>query len=210
MKYTSLFFLSLALFACQEPKKAKQKKEIDPKILITCNAIGEIGLKDTHQSLVDRFGKNAITEHENTVYGHYSTVFEGDEKQVNVYWKESSAPFKTVKFVEVNTAGSVYMTKDSVKVGLTMRQLVKLNGFMPVTFKNIWQPSEAGIIKSFNGGTVESNSPCLSGFMEQVKINVVHKDEIKAFRNKEWVESSDPLFNRIDMELSSIRIFPKQ
>ena len=211
MKYKFLLFAGLGLFACQAPaKKVKQKKEIDPKVLISCDGIGEVKLTDTHQTLVEKFGKESIVEHENTLYGHFSAIHEGEPKQINVYWKEKRPPFKTINFIEVNQPGSVYMTVDSVRVGLGMRDLVKRNGFMPVTFKNIWSAENGGAIKTFNEGDIQDKTPCLSGLMEQVKVNVVHKDEMKAFREKEWVESSDPLLNRIDMELSAIRIFAKQ
>lgn len=211
MKFYYFGLLALVFSSCKEPvKKVQAKKEIDSSILISCDGIGGIKITDTYKTIVDRFGENIFTEHENSLTGKYLTLWEDNPKQMNIYWNEKSAPFKTIKYLEINTPNSIYLTKDSIKVGQSMREVVKRNNFMPLTFNNISSANDAGLITSFNGGPIASNNPCLTGALEQVKINVVHKDEMKAFHKKEVVESSDPIFNRIDMELSTIRILSKQ
>ncbi|WP_207534306.1 hypothetical protein [Desertivirga arenae] len=211
MKKSFLLFLTIALFSCQEAKKSKSKvkKTIDPKVLVSCEGIGEVKLSDTHQTLEERFGKGALAEHENTIYGAFTTIWEADPKQISVYWKEKQAPFKTINFIEVGTPGSPYMTKDSIMVGMGLRDMVKKNGSISIKFLNITQ-SQPGLITGFNAGNIEKSTPCFTGILEQTRLHVIHKDELKEFHKQKEVNSYDPMLNRIDYELASMRVVRKQ
>ncbi|WP_207421027.1 hypothetical protein [Desertivirga brevis] len=211
MKKSYLLFLALSLVACQEAKKTKSevKKKIDPKVLVSCEGIGEVKLSDTHKSLEEKFGKDALADHENTIYGAFTTVWENDPRQVNIYWKEKSAPFKTIEFIEAGTPGAPYMTADSITVGMGLRDLVKKNGSVSIKFFNLTQ-SKPGLITGFNGGNIEKYTPCFTGVLEQTKLQVIHKDELKEFHKQKEVNSFDPILNRIEYELAAMRVLRKQ
>lgn len=211
MKTSYLFFLALSLVACQESKKTKPevKKTIDPKVLVSCDGIGEVKLSDSHANLEEKFGKNAIADHENTIYGAFTTVWENDPRELRIYWKEKSAPFKTINFIEVGTPGAPYMTVDSIAVGMGLRDIVKKNGSISVKFFNINQ-SKPGLITGFNGGNIEKNTPCFTGVLEQTQLKVIHKDELKEFHQQKEVNSYDPILNRIEYELATMRVVRKQ
>ncbi len=209
MKYTYLIFSSLVLFSsCSQEKKAKQEPQVDPKVLISCDGIGEVKLSDSHEALVSKFGK-AVSEHENNRMGSFTTIWENDPKQVNIYWEEKKPPFTKIKYLEAVYMDSPYMTKDSLRIGLSLRDLVKVNGGMPVAFKNFSQENDGGLITTFYAGNIEKQNPCIKGRLEQAKVTLIHKKELAAFQQKEIVESSDDILNRMDVELSSIRVSAK-
>ena len=210
MKKTFLLLATVALFSC-EPGVKKNKvappEKIDPKILVSCSGIGQVMLSDTHKSLEDKF-PGEVEDHENTLNGVYTTVWEGSSKEVKVYWKEKQAPFKTIKYIQADMPGSPYMTVDSVKLGESLRDLVKINGSISIKFVNISQ-TDPGLIKSFNGGNIEKKTPCFTGVLEQSQLKTVHKDELNAFRKEKEVNSYDPLLNRIEFELVAMRVASK-
>jgi len=212
-KFCLMVATAVALFSCDPAKKnpnAEAKKEIDPKILISCEGIGEVKLTDSREDLVKKFGDKKVVDHENNLYGVFTTVWYEDPKQINIYWKEKHAPFKTIKYIEAIKSDAPYMTKDSIQLGQSLRDLVKINGSISIKFRNISQVESPGLITNFNGGNIEKNNPCFSGLVEQAKLEVIHKDELKAFQKQEEVNSYDPLLNRMTFELSAIRIKAKQ
>ncbi len=59
MKSALLSLALLLLFACQPPspkKKTAEKPGVDPKILVSCEGIGEIKVTDTYEGLKQKFG----------------------------------------------------------------------------------------------------------------------------------------------------------
>src|SRR5690349_17575415 len=110
MKHSYLLLLFVALVGCNsQSEKKKAVESIDPKLLISCDGVGEIKLTDTYVDLQKKFGDTSLTEHENTVAGKFTSVWEGSPKHINVFWKESEAPFKTIKYLEVIDAMAPYM-----------------------------------------------------------------------------------------------------
>ena len=206
----SLFLVPLLfLFACQSEQK-KPKKELDPKLLISCEGIGEIKLSDTYESLEKRYGAKALTEHENTIAGKYTTIWEGTPKELNVYWIEREAPFTKVRMIETSNPSSEYMTRDSVQVGMGLRDLVKKNGSMPVTFRNFYALKDNGVIVSMNNGKVQENSPCFAGVLEWESQSNIYKDKLDEFKKQEVVESFDDVVQKMEVFLSAIRVEAKQ
>lgn len=210
MRVCFLVSFLFLFIACDQPGKTTKKPEINPGLLISCEGIGEVKLTDSHAALEKKFGAAALTEHENTETGKYTTIWENDVKRVNVYWQESKAPFEKIRYIEAPDALSPYLTADSVRVGLTLRELVKKNGNMTITFRNFFASKQGGLIKTFNSGEIAKTNPCLGGNLEWVKQTNIYVAEQNEFRSKEVLESYDRILERIEVVLSSIRISPKQ
>lgn len=207
---TNKIFLLLALFliSCQpKPASIANELEVDPKRLISCAGVGEVGIKYSYADLEEKFGAQSITEHENTVYGKYHTIWEGQDKQLNVYWKEKSQPYKNIEYLEV-TSGPYYISTDSLHVGTSMRDMVRINGNMPLTFNNFEAERDNGLITSFNNGNIAKSNPCIKGTLEVISEGNINVNELRKFKLKKEVESYDKLLERMDVALQSIRVYP--
>jgi hypothetical protein len=203
-------FLLFAVFliSCQpRPKSVGSKPEIDPGRLISCDGVGEVSINYSYADLERNFGAQSITEHENTLYGKYYTLWEGQDKQLNVYWKEKSQPYKNINYLEVNS-GPHYVTTDGLKVGISMRDMVKINGNMPLTFNNFEAERDNGLIISFNNGNIAKSNPCIKGTLEVISERNINVNELGKFKLKNVVESYDKLLERMDVALQSIRVYP--
>ena len=203
----------LTLSSCQLPngsnsKQKEQKQGVAPKYLISCEGIGEVKLSDTHETLVQKFGKN-VSEHENSIYGAFTSVWYEKAEEVNVFWKEKKPPFKTIKYIEVTKLDAPYKTRDSLFLGQSLWDMIRLNDFKAIRFVNTSQVNSPGLIKSFGGGKIEKTLPCLSAVLERTEIRNVHTKEYASFIRKKEIKSSDPLLNRIDFQLVALRIYGK-
>lgn len=215
MKYSVYLSVLVLLFSCQQQGKNVQTKNkvneviVDSANLISCEGVGAIKLKFSYTELKKKVGAKALTEHENTVYGKYITIWENSPKQLNVYWNEKSQPFKTIKYLEVNSPESPYETQDSLRIGLDLRSLVNKNGNMPLTFRNFYAQENSGHITSFNGGTLGKNNPCVTGVLEWTSQENVYKADYDAFKKQEIVESYEKILDHIEVRLASIRVLRK-
>ncbi|HEX8378841.1 MAG TPA: hypothetical protein VF602_13570 [Pedobacter sp.] len=211
---TKSFFLPLIcflIFSCtpQTEKTAKAKPQLDPKILINCEGIGEVKLSYSHADLKSKFG-DAISEHENNIRGKYTSLWERSPKHINVYWKENDAPFKTIKYIEAVDPMAPYMTKDSIGIGMSLRELVNKNGNMPITFNNFYTTTEPGLIKGFNNGEIPKSNPCLEGTLETTDQRPIDVLEMRAFEKVQEVKSFDRILQRMDVVLNSVRLTLKK
>lgn len=212
MKNALFTVFLLALFSCQPPSPKKKKAEeskVDPKILVSCEGIGEVKLTDDYASLEKKFGANALSIHDNNVYGKYTALWEGKPNQINIFWKEKAQPFKHIRYMETSDPNSPYMTADSLRVGLSMPDIVRRNGFMPLTFNNFYVEDEGGLITSFNNGDLPKKNPCFEGLLEWVSQANIYKKDYDAFKKRKVVESSDRIFDHMEVMLGRIRVSAK-
>jgi hypothetical protein len=208
MKHSYLLLLFIVLFGCNE-KTEKKVETIDPKFLISCEGVGVVKLKDTYSDLQKKLGDSVLSAHENNVAGKFTSVWADDPRQLNIYWKETEAPFKTIKYIDIIDAMSPYMTKDSIGVGMSMKDLVRKNGGMALTFKNFSAMREPGVIKGFNNGEIPTSNPCFGGILEWTDQKPIDVNEMREFQAQDEVKSFDRILQRYDVILSTIRISPK-
>lgn len=201
--------LSLFLFSCQQKSAGtdgEEKAKIDPKILVSCDGIGDIKLTDTYETLEKKFGKD-LSVHENTVVGKFATVWDGKPNQVNIYFEEKAQPFKTIKHIETNAPDAPYMTADSLRIGMTGKEIQKINSDMPITMLNPYGSNEPGLIQSFNNGEIATNNPCLSGHMEVSSQKNIPTPDIQAFQAEPVVESTHKLMgDRMEIVIANFRV----
>ena len=210
MKFSILPLVFLVIASCN-PKTEKKKEvqqSLDPKILINCEGIGEVKLTYSHSDLVKKF-PDAISEHENNIRGKYTSLWQHSPKHINVYWKEDVAPYQTIRYIEAVDPMAPYMTKDSIGLGTSLRDLVRKNGSMPVTFKNFFSSTEPGLIKDFNNGELPKINPCFAGTLESTDQRPIDVKEMREFEKMDEVKSFDRLLQRMDVVVSTIRLYPK-
>ncbi len=205
---TSLFAYLIAFSSCQpKPKEEAKGPAIDPKVLVSCEGIGEIKLTDSHESLVKKFGANAVSEHSNTTSGAYTTVWDGSAKQVNIFWKETAAPFVHVRYIESTSFEGPYESVSGLKSGMPVRDIPKINTDMPITFHNPFGTESPGLITTFNKGAIATTDPCITGSVEFSRSRNVDEKTLASFKQEKIVDSSHPLLaERMDMILSGFRV----
>lgn len=208
MKHSYLFLLFITLLACNSNTE-KKVETLDPKVLISCEGVGDVKLKDTYADLQKKLGDSVLSAHENNVAGKFTSVWENSPKQLNIYWKENEAPFKTIKYIDVIDAMAPYMTKDSIGVGMSLKDLVKKNGSMAITFKNFSAMKEPGVIKGFNNGEIPKSNPCFGGILEWTDQKPIDVNEMREFQAQEEIKSFDRILQRYDVILSTIRLSSK-
>lgn len=209
MKYYYLLLVILSLSACSQKADKKAVESIDPKNLISCEGIGQVRLTDTYADLQRKFGDSALSEHENTKAGNFTTIWEKNPKQLNVFWKEKRQPFKTIKYIEVIDRLSPYMTKDSIALGISLRDLVRKNGGMALTFLN-FTSDRPGLITGYNNGELPKMDPCFEGVLEWTGQRPIDINELRTFQKMKEVKSFEMILQRMDIELGTIRVSAKK
>lgn len=209
MKHSYLVLLFVALVGCNSKTEKKAAEAIDPKLLISCEGIGDAKLTDTYADLQTKFGDSVLSAHENNVRGKYTTIWESDPRQINIYWVEQQEPFKTVRYMEVTDGMAPYMTADSIAVGMPLKELVKKNNGMALTFKNFSANTEPGVIREYNNGDIPIKNPCFGGTLEWTGQKAIDVNELRAFQEQQEVKSFDRILQRYDVVLSSITITKK-
>lgn len=203
LKFT---IISLLFAACNPnpPKKEPTEPKINPKILISCNGIGEVKLKDSYQDITKKF---KVTEHENNVLGQYISVNDGKPNQINIYWLEKHKPFKRIKYLETSASDSPFKTQSGLQIGISVDTLQKMNGYLPLTFNNFYTKNKPGELLRFNNGNFSKSDPCIGGVVDIESMHNVDINELNTFQKQKLVESSDHLLNRIKVSLVSIRVY---
>ncbi|MDF3078427.1 MAG: hypothetical protein K0S09_2316 [Sphingobacteriaceae bacterium] len=212
MKKLFLFVIAAALFSCQNKPQSSEDKtpKVDSKLLVSCEGIGEVKLSDTYQELEKKFGKD-LSVHENTAAGRYLTLWDGQPKQLNIYFEEKTEPFKKISSIETFANDAPYQTEDGVKAGMTGKELQKINTDMPVTMVNPYAVENPGLVKSFNNGQIATNNPCLGGHMEVSKQRNIPVDDLRSFQQEEIVDSSHKLMaERMEVVLSTLSVSAKK
>lgn len=167
-------------------------------------------MSDSHQLLMGKVGAGNLSEHENSSSGHYTSIWEGTPKQLNIYWKEPKAPFKTIRYIETAASDAPYTTSEGIRVGISLRDLVKKNGHMPISFVNVFgTETNSGLITSFHGGDLDNRSDCFSGRLEWVERSNIYFDRLETYKKQKISQSSDYILLRVTLILSSFIIESK-
>ena len=197
------------LIGCTQTAEKTIEKTVDPKNLISCDGIGEVKLTYTYADLQKKFGDSVLSAHENNKAGKFTSIWEGNPKQLNVFWKEETEPYKNIKYIEVIDRLSPYMTKDSISLGISLRDLVRKNSGMAITFKN-FTTDKPGYIVGYNNGDLLQKNPCFHGILEWTGQKPIDIKELRTFQAQDEVKSFEMILQRMDIELSTIRVSPKK
>lgn len=94
--------------------------------------------------------------------GFITSVWRGSPGEIVVHWKEKQAPYKTIDHLEISHPESPYHFVNGIKIGMTLNELVELNGGTPVSLYGFgWD--YGGTFIDFNKGKLSGDLPCFGG-----------------------------------------------
>ncbi len=206
------FGVIVLMASCQNPqsKSTEQKIVLEDSNIISCEGIGPVKLIDTHNDMVNKFGKDNLVEETKDFDGKsmkVTRVFADTPEEVIVVWAQNGG--KAARLLIQNELGP-YKTEENLRVGISLRDVVRINNYLPVTFPNFYKDTEGFTrIASFNGGDIAKKYPCLNGTLEIVKFNGIDKNVLENFKKVDTLKSSDNIMNQIVIRISEISVSSK-
>lgn len=208
----NIIVASLFLFSCQNAGdgQASQKQEApqEEPNAITYERIGQVYTSYTHADLVEKFGSEALEDESREIDGEQretTKVFPFQAEEVIVLWSDDTKT-KVSKLI-IRNDESPYTTKEGLRVGISLRDVIKFNNFLSIDFSNFYSDiSGFANIESFNGGDIEEKYPCLGGKLDIVRLKGVDVNTLDEFKKKSSVNSSDPLMQSMDIKLAELSI----
>lgn len=175
---------------------------------ITCWGIAEIELEDSYATLVEKVDvKNLMQDSifkEGVFQEMVTSIWKDSPKEIVVHWKEKQAPYVTIDNLEIKNSSSVYHFVNGIKIGTSLRELVKLNGGKGFSLWGFgWD--NGGAIKDFNDGTLSGDLPCFRGVLA-LPDSVINEKDSKNLMGDRLIQSSDAVFAKYDPVLINIRI----
>lgn len=204
--FTLLIYFAVGLSACRQTG-SKEEKADDPN-LITCEGIGPVLKTSTPGSLEETFGKDQLSQSTRSVDGEervITKVFPNKPEEIAVLWSKED-PNKVEQLIIMDENGP-YHTKENLRVGISLRDIVRINNFMPVTFSNFYSGVGGfGEIIDFGGGEIEKNYPCLKGQLDIVRLNGVDTHDLDAFKEIDTVQSNNRLVQNMVIKITEITL----
>lgn len=207
-----LILATVVLFSCQNPKteSVESTEEVDPT-QITCDGIGLVKLGYSKQDLIEQFGEEDLKDQTREIKGekrNITVVFPDQPEEVTVVW-EDDLQQKAWKLLIWNENGP-YATKEGLRLGTDLRDIVKINNFPSVSFTNFYVALDGyADITGFNGGRIEEEYPCLGGRLDIVRLKGIDKNKLDEFKKEKDVSSSHPLVLNMDVKITEISIGEK-
>lgn len=199
--------LSLFLYSCGNTNQNAETEEVSPTA-ITCNGIGLVNLSDNKKSLEEKFSAEDLQDESREIRGekrNTTIVFPNTPEELTVVWEDDSQEKMSTVFIW-NENGP-YATKEGLRVGISLRDVVKLNNYLSVSFTNFYSSMDGyANILGFNGGEIEEKYPCLSGKLDIVRLKGVDKLKLDEFKKQDSVSSGDPMVQNMDVKISEISI----
>jgi hypothetical protein len=204
----NILFASLFLFSCQNTSSEKSAQEQEDPNAITCERIGQVYITYTHADLQEKFGQGELEDESREIDGvkrEITRVFPYKSEEVIVVWTDNTKT-KALKLMIWNE-GAPYATKEGLRLGISLRDVIKVNNFLSIDFSNFYSDiSGFAVIESFNGGEIEQKYPCLGGKLDIVRLKGVDINTLDDFKKKSTINSSDPLMQSMDVKLAEISI----
>jgi hypothetical protein len=212
-KILSLALIGFALASCGgSSKKGTEEKQQDPN-LITCEGIGKVKLSYTHADLEKEFGADKLADETKDVDGkklNITKVFQGTPEEVLVTWTEASAPFTKAAKLSVNNDMGPYQLEEGIRVGSSLKDLVKANNFLPVTFTNFYSNVDGfGYIEGFNEGDLAQKYPCLGGVLDIDRTDNLEVALLDEFKKENPAKSNHKAMNFIYANVVELSISAK-
>lgn len=151
MKKILFFFLCFLSF------KAFATPPTDWMYLVTKDGFGVIQKTTSYDDLINLFGKEKLKDEtrsgaEGQGEPKCTVVYKGTELEMVVYWKAAQW-HKKIAGVECSQPHSPYHTGDSLQIGSTLNDLVKVNKAAVRFYGFGWDYS--GLITAYNKGRLE-------------------------------------------------------
>ncbi len=211
-----LFLSLLALSSCGQRQTsnsaADTSKHVRPVEFsegniaeITCWGVGDIELGDDFKAIEEKVDKQNISKDSLFLEGDFQDVFttlwKGQDKQIEIHWKEKQAPFKTIDYLEINRPDSPYQFTNGIKIGTSLKEIERLNGRPLNLYGFGWD--YGGTFIDFGQGKLQGDIPCFGGVFS---INDSAYDTAKEILGDKKVSSDNAAFDKTETKLIKIRI----
>ena len=197
---------SVCFMSCQN--RAGNETETEDPNLITCERIGPVLKNSTASSLEETFGSENLSQSTRNVDGeerNITRVFANQPEEVTILWSKED-PNVVEKLIVMDENGP-YHTKENLRVGISLRDVVRINNFLPVTFSNFYSGVGGyGQILSFGGGEIEKNYPCLKGQLDIVRLNGIDVNALETFKELDTVQSNHQLVQNMLIKITEITL----
>ncbi|GAA4781653.1 hypothetical protein GCM10023231_06570 [Olivibacter ginsenosidimutans] len=211
-KILNLALIGFALASCGGAAK-KTTEEVTDSTLITCEAIGKVKLNYSHADLEKEFGVDQLVDTVKDVEGKkvsITKVFKDTPDEVTVTWAEASAPFTKAVKLSVSDGSGPYHLAEDIKVGSPLKDLVKANNFLPVTFTNFYANVDGfAQIQSFNDGDLAQKYPCLGGVLDIDRTDNLETSLLEEFKKENPANSNHKAMNFIYANVVELNISAK-
>jgi len=212
-KILSVALIGFVLASCGgASKKEETGGEQDPN-LITCEGIGRVKLSYSHADLEKEFGADQLADDVKDLDGkkvNVTRVFKDTPEEVTVIWAEESAPFSQATKLSITDETSPYQLEEGIRVGSSIKDVVKANNFLPLTFTNFYSNVDGfADIQSFNDGDLGQKYPCLGGTLDIDRTDNLEVSLLDEFKNENPVKSNHKAMNFIYANLVEISISAK-
>jgi hypothetical protein len=163
MKYIPVFLMLILVYGCKNEKKqgpAEDKEVVvTDSTLVTDSSWGPIDRDAVLAKWESLYGKNNIkdewicgAECIDTIL--VTKIFPNQSHEITVYW-DDSAFHKRIVMMECYRDSTPYHTKDGIKNGSTLADILRVNG-KKITFAGFgWD--YGGFIHSYNNGALEKS-----------------------------------------------------
>ena len=173
---------------------------------LSCEGLGPIRLTDSFDEIKKMVGEDNIKIDSHYVEGMYegqmTTLWPLTNKEAHIYWQEKEPPFTNISSIEINHPMSAWKFENGIKVGISMDELVKINGDKPITFYGFnWD--YGGSISNFNGGAIDAQFPCLSGRFSPTEDAQNASDET-AVSGDRPIDTNVPALQHMGVQLSTL------
>jgi len=211
-----LFLSLLALSSCSQRQTSNSPADTSKEVRtvelaegniteITCWGVGEIELGDDFKAIEDKVSKQNISQDsmfvEGDFQGIFTTLWKGQDKEIEIHWKEKKVPFKTIDYLEINRSDSPYQFTNGIKIGTSLKDIEKLNG-QPLNLYGFgWD--YGGTFIDFGQGRLQGDIPCFGGVFS---IDDTAYDMAKDIIGDKKVSSDNAVFNKTEARLIKIRI----
>jgi len=211
-KILSLALVGFALAACGGGSE-KKTVEVKDSTLITCEGIGKVKLSYSHDDLQKEFGADQLADTLKEVDGkkaNITRVFKDTPDEVTVVWAESSAPFTKAVRLSITDDMGPYHLEEDIRVGSSLKDLVKANNFLPITFTNFYaNPDGFARIENFNDGDIAQKYPCLGGLLDIDRTDNLEVSLLDEFKKENPVKSNHKAMNFIYANVAELSISAK-
>lgn len=208
----SVALIGFVLASCGGAKKEDKTNEQDAN-LITCEGIGKVKLSYSHADLEKEFGVEQLADTLKEVDGkkvNITRVFKDTPDEVTVFWAEESAPFAKAVKLSVSDEASPYQLEEGIRVGSSIKDVVKANNFLPLTFTNFYSNVDGfARIESFNDGDLAQKYPCLGGTLDIDRTDNLEVTLLDEFKKENPVKSNHKAMNFIYANLVELSISAK-
>lgn len=193
-KFLGLAFAALFMASCGGSDQKSEETESGDPNLITCEGIGKVKLSHSHEDLINEFGAENISDTTVNDNGtvHRTYVWAGTPQEVVVTWTESEAPFVKAEKLSVVQEFGDYHLEDGIGIGANLKELVRLNNFLPISFTNFYAATDGyAVIQDFDEeGEITKKYPCLGGKLDIERTDNIDVNLLEDFKKESPVKSS--------------------